>query len=65
MKVLLIKCTNCKAKLYRYKMEDEFGDIKGVIKIHKSKDRQHIGQKKKDKRTNNDLQNLHIKLKIE
>ena len=31
----------------------------------KSKDRQHNGQKKKHKRTNNDLQNIHIKLKIE
>ena len=28
------------------------------------KDRQHNGQKKKYKRTNNDLQNIHIKLKI-
>ena len=28
-----------------------------VIRIHKSKDRQHNGQQKKDKRTNNDLQN--------
>jgi hypothetical protein len=27
--------------------------------------RQHNGQKKKYKRTNNDLQNIHIKLKIE
>ena len=26
--------------------------------------RQHNGQKKKDKRTNNDLQNIHIELKI-
>jgi len=34
---------------------------KGVIRIHKSKDRQHNGQKKKDKGTNNDL---HRKLKI-
>ena len=32
---------------------------KGVIRIRKS-----IGQKKKDKRTNKDLQNIHIKLKI-
>ena len=32
-------------------------DTKGVIRICKSKDRQHNGQKKKDKRTNNDLQN--------
>jgi hypothetical protein len=29
------------------------------------KDRQHKGKKKKYKRTNNDLQNIHIKLKIE
>jgi hypothetical protein len=28
------------------------------------KDRQHNGQKKKDKGTNNDLQNIHITLKI-
>ena len=39
---------------------------KGTIRIRKSKkDRQHNGQKKKDKRTNNDLQNIHTKLKIE
>jgi hypothetical protein len=29
------------------------------------KDRQHNGQKMKDKRTNNDPQNIHIKPKIE
>ena len=45
-------------------MQEGFGDIKGVMRIHKSKrDRQHNGQKKKDKRTNNDLQNIHIKHK--
>jgi hypothetical protein len=33
------------------------------IRISK-KNRQHNGQKKKDKRTNNDLQNIYIKLKI-
>jgi hypothetical protein len=31
--------------------------------ISKSKDRQHNDQKEKNKRTNNDLQNIHIKLK--
>jgi hypothetical protein len=37
-----------------------------VIIIRKSKmNRQHNGQKKKDKRTNTDLQNIHIKQKIE
>jgi hypothetical protein len=47
-------------------MQKEFEDTKGVIRVRKSKkDRQHNRQKKKDKRTNNDLQNIHIKLKIE
>jgi len=27
---------------------EEFEDTKGVIRIHKTKDRQHNGQKKKD-----------------
>jgi hypothetical protein len=37
-----------------------------VIRIRISKkNRQHNGQKKRYKRTNNDLQNIHIKLKIE
>jgi hypothetical protein len=34
-------------------MQEEFEDTKGVIRIRKSKDRQHNDQKKKDKRTNN------------
>jgi hypothetical protein len=39
---------------------------KGLIRIRKSKmDRQHNGQKKKDKRTNNNLQNSTQKAKIE
>ena len=37
---------------------------RGVYHISK-KNRQHNGQKKKYKMTNNDLQNLHIKLKID
>ena len=44
---------------------EEFEDTKGVIRIRESKDRQHNGQKKKYKRTIKDLQNIHIKLKIE
>ncbi len=45
---------------------EEFEDTKGVIRIHKlNTERQHFSQKKKDKRTKNDLQNMHIKLKIE
>jgi hypothetical protein len=39
---------------------------KGVIRIRKSKKyRQYNGQKKKDTKTSYDLQNIHIKLKIE
>ena len=44
---------------------EEFEEIKGSTRIRNSKDRQHNDQKKKDKRTNNDQQNIHIKLKIE
>jgi hypothetical protein len=43
-----------------------FEDTKEVIRIRISKkNRQHNGQKKQYKRTNNDLENKHIKLKIE
>ena len=48
-------------------VQEEFEDTKGIISIRKpKKDRQHSGQKKKDNKwTNNDLQNIHKKLKIE
>ena len=47
-------------------VQEEFEDTKGVIRIRKSKkNRQHNDQMKKCKWTNNDLQNIHIKLKIE
>jgi hypothetical protein len=36
-------------------LKEEFEDVKGVIIICNSKDRQHNGQKIKDKMTNNDL----------
>jgi hypothetical protein len=46
--------------------KEEFEDTNGVIRIRElRKDTQHNGQKKKDKRTNNDLQSINIKLKIE
>ena len=45
--------------------QEEFEDTKGTIRIRISKNRQHNDQKKKYKRINNDLQNIHIKLKIE
>jgi hypothetical protein len=35
--------------MYRFEYQyEESYDMKGVIRIHKSKDRQHNGQKKKD-----------------
>jgi hypothetical protein len=41
-------------------------DTTGVIRIRISKkNRQYNGQKKKNKGPNDDLQNIHIKLKIE
>ncbi len=44
--------------------KEEFEDTKRVIIIRISKkNRQHNGQKKMYKRTNNDLQNIHIKQK--
>ena len=45
--------------------QEEFEDTNAVIRIRKSKNRQHNGQNKKYKRTSSDLQNIQIKLKIE
>jgi len=44
-------------------LQDNFEDIKEVIRIRKSKKvRQYNGQMKKDKRTNTDLQNISQKI---
>jgi hypothetical protein len=40
----------------------EFEDTKGAIRIRKSKDRQHNGQKKNDKRTSKDVQITTLKI---
>jgi hypothetical protein len=48
----------------KYFSLEEFEDTKVVIRIRISKkNRQHNGQKKKYKRTKNDLENIRIKLK--
>ena len=48
---------NCYWCYYILVIQEEFEDTKGVIRIRKSKkNRQHNGQKKRDKWTNNDLQ---------
>jgi hypothetical protein len=39
-------------------VQEEVEDARGVLIICKSKARKHNGQKKKDKRTNTDLQNI-------
>ena len=44
-------------------VQEEFQETKGVIRIRKSKDRQHNSQKQKDKRTNSNLQNITHKTK--
>jgi hypothetical protein len=64
-----VSITDCTSHNIRNNLQwskDEFSDTKGEIRIRKSqKDRQHNGQKKKVTRTNNDLQSIHIKQKIE
>ena len=58
--VFLIVRSLYRSELYIRKKSE---DTKGVIRIRKSKkDRQHNCQKKKDKRTNNDLQNIAQKI---
>ena len=61
---LIYITVNLKLKILRIPQE-QLEDTKRVIGICKSKVRPHNAQKKKDKTTNNDLQNIHIKLKIE
>ena len=58
--------TQRKPPICRNHLQEEIEDAKGVIIICKSKqNRQHNGQKKKNTRTNKDLQKIHRKLKIE
>ena len=45
-------------------IQEKFHDTKEVIRSRKSKDRQYNGQKKKDKRPNNDLQTITQKTKV-
>ena len=46
-----------------FRMKKSLKIPKGVIRIRKSKVRQHNGQNEKDKRTKNDLQNIAHKIK--
>jgi hypothetical protein len=65
LRILIISLVSSNFSI-SFSLEEEFEDTKWVVRIRKSKkNRQHNGQKKKYKRTNNDLQNIHIKLKIE
>jgi hypothetical protein len=57
--------TLCNVEINVFDVQEEFEDTKGVIRIRiTKKNRQHNGQKKKCKGTNNELQNVQIKLKI-
>jgi hypothetical protein len=59
-----LKCIHS-CLFFVYIVEKELEDNKRVIINRISrKNRQHNGQTKKYKRTNNDLQNIHIQLKI-
>ena len=56
--ILIWKLINALAMLTpAFYIQEEFEDNKGVLRIRKSKKRQHNIQKKKYKRINNDLQN--------
>ena len=61
--LFVLKCSNGIWKVYRFIMEIEFEDIKGIMRICKSKDRHHNDQKKKNTTTNNDLQDIAQKTK--
>ena len=64
--VVILPCSICMANLQLKVFSTSDSYAKGVIRIRKlKKKRQRNGQKKKYKKTNNDLQNIHIKLKIE
>ena len=66
IKTEIIHFKTVKYVLTIQRKEEEFENTNGAIRIRISKkNRQHNGQKKKYKTTNNDLQNIHIKLKIE
>jgi hypothetical protein len=60
----MLKCIHS-CLFFVYIVDKDFEDNKRVI-INRilRKNIQHNGQKKKYKRTNNDLQDIHIKLKI-
>ena len=63
---MLLKYGKCIFTKSIWLCQEDFEDTKGVIRIRISKkNRQHSGKKKNYKRTNNDLQNIHIKLMIE
>ena len=64
--VCLISTISIQMVLLDFIVKKELEDTKVVIIIRISKkNRQHNGQAKKYKKTNNDLQNMHIKLKID
>ena len=63
---ILAKLITYESSYWRlFQIREKFEDIKVVIINRKLKDRQHLDNKKKDKRTNNDLQTIYRKIKID
>jgi len=54
----ILLCCNCVL------IQEKFEDTKGAIRSRKSNDRQYNSEKKKNKMTNNDVQNTTQKTKI-
>ena len=55
-------CLSMKYSDKQFCLEEKSEDTKGVIRSRKSKDRKCNGQMKKDKGTNNELQNITLKI---
>jgi hypothetical protein len=62
----MVKYYLCLREIDLCSLQEELEDTTGAIRIRISKKNRHEDvQKKKYKRTTNDLQSIHIKLKIE
>jgi hypothetical protein len=58
----LCQCSNL---IVQWLYKEQFEETNGAIRIRISKNTQHNGEKKKYKRKNNNLQDIHIKQKFE
>jgi hypothetical protein len=70
--MLIVKCFNQMIVFSKKTLKITKGQSESLYRrrtdntmAKRQKNRQYNGQKKRDKRTNNDPQNIHVKLKIE